>query len=214
MVFSYKTIRNSAEGLVKEKGSKFFSYAFPITTEFEAAERLAEVRKLHPKARHFCYAWKLGTSNQLYRSNDDGEPSGTAGRPILGQIEKLQLTDIIVIVVRYFGGTLLGTGGLIQAYRGAAAVALEVSEVIENLVYFSVVIDYDYSMTSDIMHILKVFQLTIEEQVFELVPQMVVKIPVSVYDDFLVSLKAQLCQVSLEEANTIESIENFNIKIC
>jgi uncharacterized YigZ family protein len=120
----YQTIAAASEGLHKDRGSKFMAYAWPVESEVEIEAQLADVRKAHPKARHCCYAWRLGTTGDHFRANDEGEPSGTAGRPILAQIDKYQLTNVLVAVVRYFGGTLLGTGGLIQAYRGAAADAL------------------------------------------------------------------------------------------
>lgn len=121
----YHTLAHPGEGLYKDKGSRFLGYAFPVQTADDITLRLEEVRRLHPKARHHCYAWRLGTAGLQYRENDDGEPSGTAGRPIMGQIDSLGVTNVLVVVVRYFGGKLLGAGGLIRAYRAAAAVALQ-----------------------------------------------------------------------------------------
>ena len=128
---TYKTIGGAAEGLYKEKGSKFIAYAFPVSNELQIREIITRLKKEHHSARHHCFAWRLGSDLQLYRVNDDGEPNGTAGRPILGQIQHRELTDILVIVVRYFGGILLGTSGLTNAYKQAAANVLLNAETIE-----------------------------------------------------------------------------------
>src|SRR5665648_601830 len=117
---TYKTIGAPCEGLYKEKGSKFIAYAFPVSDEQQIKEITARLKKEHHSARHHCFAWRLGSDHQLFRLNDDGEPSGTAGRPIFGQIQQHELTDILVVVVRYFGGILLGTSGLTNAYKHAA----------------------------------------------------------------------------------------------
>ena len=120
----YLTIEKTTEGLYKETGSKFLAMAFPVSTREEISERLAELRKKYHDARHHCYAWRLGADMEEYRVNDDGEPSGSAGLPIFGQIQSRDLSNVLVVVVRYFGGTLLGVGGLIRAYRAAASGAL------------------------------------------------------------------------------------------
>jgi uncharacterized YigZ family protein len=125
-----KTVSSPSEGLYKEKGSRFISYLYPVKDEEEIRQLLVRIRKEHHSARHHCYAWRLGTEVLSSRSSDDGEPSGTAGKPILGQITANDLTNVLVIVVRYFGGILLGTGGLVQAYRSAAADAIEKSTLI------------------------------------------------------------------------------------
>lgn len=121
----YYTIDVPAEGVWKDRGSRFIATAFPVESEQSVEEHLAVQKRSHPKARHHCFAWRLGVDGDRFRANDDGEPSGTAGQPILRQIDKLTLTNVLVVVVRYFGGTLLGTGGLVQAYKGAAADALQ-----------------------------------------------------------------------------------------
>ena len=134
IIDTYKTIEfPSEEILFKEKGSKFFGYAFPVTTEEAIKEHLEILKKQHHTARHWCYAWQLGKSYELYRANDDGEPSNSAGMPIYGQLQSFELTNILLVVVRYFGGTKLGVGGLIQAYKTTAQWALEASEIIEKL---------------------------------------------------------------------------------
>ena len=131
----YQTIANPAEGFFKDRGSKFIAYAYPVDSESDWQERLAEVRQLHPKARHWCYAYRLGTDGNNFRANDDGEPSGTAGKPILGRIDSFELVNVMVVVVRYFGGTLLGASGLIHAYKEATADALKGAEIIEKTVF-------------------------------------------------------------------------------
>lgn len=128
---SYRTIHGDSESVVKEKGSKFLGYARPVSSREEAELFLIDIQSMHPKARHHCYAWRIGHPDPDERVNDDGEPSGTAGRPILGQIIKKELTNTMIIIVRYFGGTLLGTSGLIQAYKTSAKWALDNSRIIK-----------------------------------------------------------------------------------
>ncbi|HEX8515724.1 MAG TPA: YigZ family protein [Bacteroidia bacterium] len=128
---TYLTIRQPAEGLIKDRGSKFLSFIYPVTCEDEIRQRLQDLRKLHPSANHHCYAFRLGADKQAFRSNDDGEPSNTAGKPILGQILSNDLSNILIVVVRYFGGTLLGVSGLITAYRQAAAEAINNAAITE-----------------------------------------------------------------------------------
>jgi len=131
---SFFTINKPSQGLYKDKGSKFISLAFPVTSEDEINELLYTLKKEYHDARHHCFAWKLGPTGEKYRINDDGEPSGTGGKPVLGQINAKQLTNILVVVIRYFGGILLGTGGLIKAYREAAADALRHAVISEQYV--------------------------------------------------------------------------------
>ncbi len=131
---SYKTIRSVSAGLYKEKGSRFVSAAFPVSDEQEIKKIIECIRKEHHEARHHCYAYLLGSGQSIWRANDDGEPSGTAGRPILGQIKSFGLTNILIVVSRYFGGTLLGVSGLINAYKSAAASALSNAEIIDHII--------------------------------------------------------------------------------
>jgi len=130
----YQTIFESSIGEFKDRGSKFIAYAYPVYTEKDWQKHLEEVKKLHFKARHHCYAYRLGLDGNQFRANDDGEPSGTAGRPILGQIDSFGLTNVFVVVVRYFGGTKLGTSGLINAYRESTATAFRNAQIIEKTV--------------------------------------------------------------------------------
>jgi uncharacterized YigZ family protein len=157
MLFSdtYKTITSEAHGLFKDRGSRFIALAIPVTSQEEIKQRLDELRKEYHDARHHCYAWVLSPDRQAWRSNDDGEPSGTAGRPILGQINSRELTDILIVVIRYFGGTLLGVSGLINAYRSAAEDALANALIIEKTVMHSYVLKFPYLSMNDVMKVLK-----------------------------------------------------------
>ena len=152
---TYKTIATPTEGIYKEKGSKFLSFANPVHNVDEVKELVKNYRKEYYDARHVCYAYMLGAERKEWRANDDGEPSGTAGRPIIGQINSRELTNILVIVVRYFGGILLGTGGLVVAYKEATADALEQAEIIEKTVDCQFTIHFDYILMNDVMHAVK-----------------------------------------------------------
>lgn len=152
---SYLTIAKSAEGLFKDKGSKFLAYAYPVESEDDIKQLLQELKTEHFSARHHCYAWQLGPEKKLFRANDDGEPSSTAGKPILGQIQRFNLTNVLIVVVRYFGGTLLGVSGLIHAYREAAADALSHAEIIEKLVEIPFWVEFDYLNMNTVMKIFK-----------------------------------------------------------
>lgn len=163
----FRTIASSAEGIITEKKSKFLSFIHHVESAEKAKEIVDECRKKYYDARHVCWAYMLGYQRDDYRSNDDGEPSGTAGRPILGQINSHELTDVIVLVVRYFGGTLLGTSGLIKAYKEATADAIANAEIIEKTVDEGVVIHFDYQLLNDVMRVLKQFESVHWEQDFK-----------------------------------------------
>lgn len=165
---TYKTIGAPTEGRYKEKGSKFIAYAFPVSNEQQIKEITARLKKEHHSARHHCFAWRLGSDLKSFRVNDDGEPSGTAGRPIFGQIQQNELTDILVIVVRYFGGILLGTNGLTNAYKLAAADVLANSAIVEKIIETAIEVDFDYLAMNDFMVVLKEFQLEMKESHFDL----------------------------------------------
>lgn len=168
---TYKTIsKPSEEVLFKEKNSKFFGYAFPITTEEEAKTHIEELKKKHHQARHWCYAWQTGKEeNDLhFRANDDGEPSNSAGMPIYGQIQSFDVTDILVVVVRYFGGVKLGVGGLIQAYKTAAQMALENSRIVVRTVNRTFIIKFDYPEMNIVMRLIKENNLEILKQELQL----------------------------------------------
>jgi len=152
---SYKTIEKQSTGYFKDKGSKFYSFAFPLRTEEEVKDIISRLKKEHHSARHHCYAWRLGTEEIRFRANDDGEPSSTAGKPILGQLLSFELTNILVVVVRYFGGTLLGVSGLIHAYKNATADALKNADIIDKHIEKKYQIDFTYNELNEVMHILK-----------------------------------------------------------
>ena len=167
-VDTYLTISSVSEALYKDKGSKFYAFAYPIQTVEQIKEILAEKRKEYYDARHVCYAYMLGYERSVFRANDDGEPSGTAGRPILGQINSSNLTDILIIVVRYFGGTLLGTSGLIQAYKTSAAEAIAAATIEERIVEKTFVSKFGYQDLNAVMRIMKDFDLAIVDQIQEM----------------------------------------------
>lgn len=173
---TYLTISEpSEEVLFKEKNSKFFGLAFPLQTEEEVKEKLGEVKKLHPTARHFCYAYQLGTTNKTYRANDDGEPNNSAGMPIYGQIQSFELTNVLVVVVRYFGGVKLGVGGLISAYKTTAQMTLEIADIIEKTIDVYFEIQFEYVHINKVMRIIKEHQLEIVNQKMELSCQLKIK---------------------------------------
>jgi uncharacterized YigZ family protein len=162
----YKTIRDPSEGLFKDRGSKFISYAFPVQNEEEVKTHIRKLKKDHHSARHHCYAFRIGTKEHHYRVNDDGEPSGTAGKPVYGQLLSYDLTNILIVVVRYFGGTLLGTSGLIHAYRSAAEDCLQHADIIERTVEKKLRLSFTYEQMSQVMHIIKEEGLIVENQDF------------------------------------------------
>ena len=162
---TFKTIASpSTEILFKEKNSKFFGYAFPVTTEAQIKSYLERLRKQHFGAGHFCYAFQLGTETIYFRANDDGEPSNSAGMPIYGQIQSFELTNVLVIVVRFFGGVKLGVGGLISAYKTTAQLALEESEIIEKTINVHFQIFFDYKNMNKVMRVIKEKKLEIISQ--------------------------------------------------
>ena len=166
---TYKTIAAASEEvLYKEKNSKFFGYAFPVTTEEEIKEILERLRKEHFSARHWCYAYQIGTEKIQYRANDDGEPNNSAGMPIYGQIQSFEVTNVLIVVVRYFGGVKLGVGGLISAYKIAAQMALENSEIVERTIDKHFIISFGYAHMNKVMRIIKEKNLLIVSQKMEM----------------------------------------------
>lgn len=186
---------------MRERSSKFLSYAYPVTNEEQIREHLDALRKLYYDATHHCYAWRLGTNGEHFRANDDGEPSGTAGKPILGQLLSNEITDCLIVVVRYFGGTKLGVSGLIQAYKEAAADVIAVSNVIEKTVDTVVRVDFSYVVMNDIMKIIKELTPQVREQIFDNLCSMTLAIRQS---------KAQMLIGKLSKVSgaTIEILEN------
>lgn len=173
---SYLTLATTAEGEFKDRGSKFLAYANAVHAENEVKDFLAKIRKMHPKARHHCYAYRLGLDGNDFRANDDGEPSGTAGRPILGQIDSFGLTNVLIVVVRYFGGTKLGVSGLINAYKLSAADALEHGKIEEKIIQNVYSVAFDYGIMSDIMGFLKQKNIDILGQDFQAQPVLTIGI--------------------------------------
>ncbi|GAA4278549.1 IMPACT family protein [Aquimarina mytili] len=166
---TYKTIDSPGEEtLFKDRNSKFFGYTFPVSSEEEVKRYIENLKKQHHSARHWCYAWQIGSENYRYRVNDDGEPSNSAGQPIYGQIQSFEVTNILIIVVRYFGGVKLGVGGLINAYRTSAQQALEASKIVEKTINISFVIHFEYKDMNKVMRIIKENNIKITKQELEL----------------------------------------------
>lgn len=196
---SYQSISDPSEGEYKEKGSKFLAYAYPVTTEEEVQLCLEEVKGLHIKARHHCYAYRIGITGEQHRANDDGEPSGTAGRPILGQLLSHEVSDILVVVVRYFGGTLLGASGLIQAYKAATIEALAKANIITKVISDVYRLTFDYAEMGHVLNVVKNQDLNIINKVFEAEAYIDIEVRASHTEQSLLHLKAGLLNVSTEQ---------------
>jgi uncharacterized YigZ family protein len=174
---TYKTIKNIPEPvLFKDKNSKFYGYAYPVKTEEDIKEYLVQLKKEHHAARHWCYAYQIGTETIAYRANDDGEPNNSAGMPIYGQIQSFEVTNILIVVVRYFGGVKLGVGGLINAYKTAAQMILESSKIIKKTINKEFLISFDYKNMNKVMRIIKEKQLNIINQKLELDCQITISV--------------------------------------
>ena len=163
---TYRTIEKTAEGVFRDRGSKFLAFAYPVHTLKQINSILADLRKKYHDASHHCYAYRLGASKEEYRANDDGEPSNSAGKPILGQIQSHDLSNILIVVVRYFGGTLLGVGGLINAYRTASSDAINNARIITGMESDLIIIRFPYSLTNEIMRIIDEEKMKIRDQEF------------------------------------------------
>lgn len=179
---SYYSISRLSKGIFKDKGSKFLSFAYPVREEGEIKEILAGIRKKFFDARHHCYAYRLGADSLIFRLNDDGEPSGTAGRPIFGQLISHDLTNILIVVVRYFGGILLGTSGLINAYKAAAADAISNALIVKKFVYASYQITFGYPQMNQVMKIVKDYDLETYDQLFEMTCSLSIRVKLSQAD--------------------------------
>ena len=166
---TYKTIEKSFEGeIFKDKGSKFYGYVFPVSKESQVKEFIEQLKSQHHKARHWCYAWRIGAETIRFRANDDGEPSNSAGQPILGQLISFDVTNVLVVVVRYFGGTKLGVGGLITAYKTSAKLVLETAKIVEKTIDISFKLTFEYEFLDKIMRIIKEKNLRVTHQVMEM----------------------------------------------
>ena len=174
---SYKTIDNpSKETLFKDRNSKFYGYAFPVFNEDDVKEAIDGLKKKHHSARHFCYAWQFGTETFRFRANDDGEPSNSAGMPIYGQIQAFGVTNILIVSVRYFGGTKLGVGGLIHAYKNSAQLALEASNIVDKTINIDYQLSFGYDLMNKVMRIIKERNLNIISQQLEMSCQYVISV--------------------------------------
>ncbi len=180
---TYLTIAAPAEGLYKEKGSKFMAFAYPVQDEEACKVHLTNLRKTYYDARHHCYAYMLGANQVVYRANDDGEPNHSAGDPILGQIRSRNLTQVLVVVVRYFGGTKLGVSGLIHAYRTATAEALAEAEVVEKIITLPLILYFDYLQMNTVMKLVKDYELEVISQNFHTDCQMTISIRKKLYTE-------------------------------
>lgn len=208
----YKTLSETSEGLYREKGSKFIAYAFPVLSLEDVEERLNSVRKLHPKSRHVCYAYKLGLDNDQYRANDDGEPSGSAGMPIYNQILSHQLTNTLVAVVRYFGGTKLGVSGLINAYKTSTLEAITCNKIVDKFVTCTFLISFDYSMMGDLLNQLKKLKIEIVSKDLNESPSLIVEFRESLATSKIKLLKTKILKLPLEMVSDETSIEGVKIE--
>lgn len=182
---TYFTIEQAAVAEFRDRGSKFIAYAYPMGSAVQFKQLLQNLKKEHPKAVHHCFAYRLGTDENNFRVSDDGEPAGTAGRSILGQLESRQLTNVLVVVVRYFGGTLLGVPGLINAYKMATSMALQITPVIQRQVEVKYTIRFDYTQMNEVMQLVKNFNCTIIEREMQLFCRITVGIPKSRLQELL-----------------------------
>lgn len=184
-VYKYKTLEQPVTAEFRDRGSKFIAYGYAISTPADVKEKLQLLKKEHPKAVHHCYAYRIGTDGTQYRANDDGEPSGSAGRPILGQIDSVGITNTLVVVVRYFGGTLLGVPGLINAYKTVTADALQTGSFIEKWVEQVVEVQFDYPTMSEVMYLLKQSEATIYKQDLQLFCAVTAGVPKKVEGEYI-----------------------------
>lgn len=185
----YLTIEKPSSAEFKDRGSKFIAFAFPIETADDFKKQLQLLKKEHPKAVHHCFAYRIGTDGNNFRSSDDGEPSGTAGKPILGQLDSKGITNVAVIVVRYWGGTLLGVPGLINAYKTAAALALQVTPVVQKQVEVNYTIEFEYNRMNEVMMVLKQFNCTVISNEMQLFCIIKTGVPKNRLDEVLYRLK-------------------------
>jgi len=189
-VFTYLTIEREFTSDFRDRGSKFFGYTYPVDSAPLAKQKLQQLRKVHPNASHYCFAWRIGATGEESRSSDDGEPSGSAGKPIEGQIMSRKLTNVLVVVVRYFGGTLLGVPGLINAYRTAAAQALDGAGLVERKVEHRCRVQFGYNLINEVMMVVRQFDCRITEQDMGLYCSFELMVPLQYKDSALQALES------------------------
>lgn len=194
----YYTVQQEGFAEFKDKGSRFLAFVIPLASVDDFKKSMEAIKKQHPKASHYCFAYRIGLDGNQYRVNDDGEPSGMAGKPIFGLIESQSLTNILIIVVRYFGGTLLGVPGLINAYRSAASLVLQTTPIIQKAVERDYVLEFDYTTMNDVMIIIKQYGCTVQQQDVQLFCHMHVGIPQNRLNEVLFKLK-ELRSVDVKE---------------
>jgi uncharacterized YigZ family protein len=185
----YYTIERTGSAEFKDRGSRFIAFALPVTSAVAFKQGLNDIKKLHPKATHHCFAYRIGLDGNVFRVSDDGEPSGTAGRPILGQIDSKGLVNVLVVVVRYFGGTLLGTAGLINAYRSAAALALQITPQVQKQVEKLFTLQFDYTRIGEVMALTKQYNCRLVSQEIQLFCNMTLAIPLNRVTEVTYKLK-------------------------
>lgn len=213
MTDHYRTLQGPAIGEYKDRGSKFLGYAYPAGDEVAALALLNALKKEHFKANHHCFAWRFAPDGHLFRANDDGEPSGTAGRPILARIEAAGLTDVLLVVVRYFGGTLLGTSGLIQAYRETAAITLQNGSIREIVLKTQIPVQTDYALLPDVMNAVKKLHIEIIEETFEENARLILAVRHSEVASTVLALKAALWKTTTQEAVTLPWPSGLALKL-
>ncbi|GAA8968743.1 IMPACT family protein [Helicobacter pylori] len=197
-IATYQTLKSPIQAEFKDKGSRFLAFVYPVQTAEQVKKHVDDLRQEHHKARHWCYAYRLGVDGNQFRANDDGEPSGSAGRPILGQIDSFELTDVLVVVVRYFGGTLLGVPGLIHAYKTSTQMALENAQIVEKNIEKTVRIRCEYPYLNEAIRIAKNHQAEIIEQDLQLDCRLTVRIPLA---------NAEACLAAWAQTRQIELLE-------
>ena len=197
-ITTYQTLKSPIQAELKDKGSRFLAFAYPVQTAEQVKKHVDDLRQEHHKARHWCYAYRLGVDGNQFRANDDGEPSGSAGRPILGQIDSFELTDVLVVVVRYFGGTLLGVPGLIHAYKTSTQMVLENAQIIEKNIEKTVRIRCEYPYLNEAIRIVKNHQAEMIEQDLQLDCRLTVRIPLA---------NAEACLAAWAQTRQIELLE-------
>jgi uncharacterized YigZ family protein len=208
----FLTIELPVTGEFKDRGSKFLAFARQVSTEEACHAFLDSVKKEHPKARHHCYAYRLGLDGLVFRANDDGEPSGTAGRPILGQIDSHGLTNVMVVVVRYFGGTLLGTSGLIHAYKMSTAEALNQALVVERILEDRFAVEFDYAMLGDVMNAVKKLGVKVLRQDFSESAQIEISIRQSEAEATLQQLRSAVAKIPVEMAAELKELPGMKVR--